>query len=138
MLNSLLLCLYGGSLFAIVFLVAPALLRVQKNKNLAGRFYGTILWRFYKVAFVILLLYLISDDERFYAILLMSGLGVSMGISYWLKGYKRRLGDIDLIDYGDPRRVLFRRLSMLSTLSLLLNFLLSLYVLIEKTRGESG
>lgn len=129
------LAIYMGTLFAITFIVAPTLLRVKENKNLAGRFYGTILWRFYKVAFLLLMLYLILGDERVYTILLMLGLGLNVGVSYWLKNYKRRLGDIDLIDYNDPRRVIFRRVSMLSTLLLFINFLFSFYVLFKKLKG---
>ncbi|MCS6876544.1 MAG: hypothetical protein NZ526_05865 [Aquificaceae bacterium] len=132
---NLLLAFYCGSLFAVVFLVAPVLLRTKENKNLAGRFYGAILWRFYKFAFFTLLFYLILGDERFYTVLLMLGLGLNVGISYWLREYKKRLGDIDTIDYNDPRRVLFRKVSIASTAILFLNLLFSTYVLIKKLEG---
>ncbi|MCX7989853.1 MAG: hypothetical protein N2648_04340 [Aquificaceae bacterium] len=135
MTAQLLLALYSGSLFAMVFLVAPLLLRVKENKNLAGRFYGRILWRFYKVAFFLLLLYLILNDEKLQALLLMLGLSLNVGASYWLKNYKRVLGDIDLVPYEDPRRVLFRRVSLLSTFLLFMNFLLSLYLLQKELKG---
>ena len=130
----LLLILYTGSLFALVFLVAPVLLRVKENKNLAGGFYGKILWRFYKVAFLLLMFYLILGNERLYAVLLMLGLGLNVGISHWLKNYKKNLGNIDQIDYQDPKRVLFRRVSILSTLALFGNFLLSFYILINQLK----
>ena len=131
----ILLSLYVGLLFSIVFIVAPSLLRVKENKNLAGRFYGIILWRFYKVAFLLLMFYLILGNERIYTLLLMLGLGLNVGISYWLKSYKKKLGNIDLIDYKDPKRVVFRRASMLSTLLLFINFLFSFYLLIKKLKG---
>ena len=131
----ILLSLYVGLLFSIVFIVAPSLLRVKENKNLAGRFYGIILWRFYKVAFLLLMFYLILGNERIYTLLLMLGLGLNVGISYWLKSYKKKLGNIDLIDYKDPKRVVFRRASMLSTLLLFINFLFSFYLLFIKLKG---
>lgn len=130
----LLLVIYTGSLFAIVFLVAPVLLRVKENKNLAGGLYGKILWRFYRVAFLLLILYLILGNERLYAVLLMLGLSLNVGLSYWLKNYKKSLGNIDRIDYQDPKRVLFRKVSIFSTLMLFGNFLLSLYILINQIK----
>ncbi|MFN3870674.1 MAG: hypothetical protein ACK4MW_04225 [Aquificaceae bacterium] len=130
----LLLVIYTGSLFAIVFLVAPVLLRVKENKNLAGGLYGKILWRFYRVAFLLLILYLILGNERLYALLLMLGLSLNVGLSYWLKNYKKSLGNIDQIDYQDPKRVLFRKVSIFSTLMLFGNFLLSLYILINQIK----
>ncbi|MEJ5338641.1 MAG: hypothetical protein ACK42C_00250 [Aquificaceae bacterium] len=135
MASEILIALYCGSLFALVFLVAPVLLRAERNKDFAGSLYGRLLWRFYKLAFLLLLLYLILGDAKVYALLLMLGLGLNVGISYWLKNYKRKLGDIDLLDYNEPRRVLFRRVSMLSTVILFMNFLLSLYVLIKQLKG---
>lgn len=135
MVSAVLVALYCGSLFAITLLVAPVLLRVEKNKDFAGSLYGRILWRFYGLAFLLLLLYLIIGYEKVYALFLMLGLSLNVGISYWLKNYKRRLGNIDLLDYAEPRRVLFRRVSMLSTFLLLFNFLLSLWVLIKHLKG---
>ncbi|MFN7065702.1 MAG: hypothetical protein ACK4OF_06120 [Aquificaceae bacterium] len=134
MVAELLLALYTGSIFAIVFLVATSLLRVEDNKNFAGKLYGRILWKFYKTAFLLLILYLILGNERLYALLLMLVLGLNVGISYWLKKYKRAIGNIDQIDYNDPKRSLFRRVSMLSTFVLFLNFLLSLYMLINQLK----
>lgn len=128
------LAIYCGSLFSIVFLIAPVLLRTKENKNLAGRFYGIILWRFYKVAFLLLMLYLIFG-EKYQALLLMLGLSLNMGVSFWLKDYKRKLGNIDLLSYEDPKRRIFRRVSFLSTLLLFLNFLLSLYILLNSIKG---
>ncbi len=131
----LLLALYTGLFFTIVFIVAPVLLRARENKNLAGRFYGSILWRSYKLAFLLLMSYLILGNERVYTLLLMLGLGLNVGVSYWLKAYKRKLGNIDLIDYHDPRRSLFRKVSMLSTFLLLINFLISFFILLKKLKG---
>lgn len=84
-----------------------------------------------------LLFYLILGNAKLDAILLMLGLGLNVGTSYWLKNYKRSLGNIDLLDYDEPRRVIFRRVSMLSTFILLTNFLLSMYVLIKHLKGGS-
>ncbi len=135
MVAEILIALYFGSLFTLTFLVAPVLLRVDKNKDFAGSLYGKVLWRFYKVAFLMLLLYLILSDEKLYPLLLMLGLGLNVGISHWLRKYKRNLGNIELLDYKEPRRVLFRRFSMLSTFILLLNFLLSMFVFIKHLKG---
>ncbi len=129
------LCIYVGSLFCMVFLVAPTLLRTNENKNLLGSLYGKILWRFYKVAFFTLLLYLILGDAKLDAILLMLGLGLNVGISYWLKNYKKSIGNIDLLNYYEPRRVTFRKVSMLSTFVLFMNFLFSMYLLIKHLKG---
>ncbi len=129
------LCIYVGSLFCMVFLVAPTLLRTNENKNLLGSLYGKILWRFYKVAFFTLLLYLILSDAKLDAILLMLGLGLNVGISYWLKNYKKSIGNIDLLNYYEPRRVTFRKVSMLSTFVLFMNFLFSMYLLIKHLKG---
>jgi Ca2+/Na+ antiporter len=135
MFERLILSLYAGTLFSIVFLVAPVLLRTEKNKNLAGRFYGRILWRFYKLAFFMLLFYLLIADEKLYTLLLMVGLALNVVLSFYLKNLKRELGDIDQIDYDHPKRIKFRRLSLLSTALFFINFLLSIFVLI-KTFGD--
>jgi Ca2+/Na+ antiporter len=135
MFERLILSLYAGTLFSIVFLVAPVLLRTEKNKNLAGRFYGRILWRFYKLAFFMLLFYLLIANEKVYALLLTVGLVLNIGLSFYLKNLKRELGDIDQIDYDHPKRIKFRRLSLLSTALFFINFLLSIFVLI-KTFGD--
>jgi Ca2+/Na+ antiporter len=138
MFEKLILSLYAGTLFAIVFLVAPVLLRTEKYKNLAGRFYGRILWRFYKLAFFMLLFYLLIADEKVYALLLMVGLALNVGLSFYLKNLKRELGDIDQIDYNHPKRIKFRRLSLLSTGLLFINFLLSTFILIKTFGGADG
>jgi Ca2+/Na+ antiporter len=138
MFERLILSLYAGTLFSIVFLVAPVLLRTEKDKNLAGRFYGRILWRFYKLAFFMLLFYLLLADEKLYTLLLMGGLALNVGLSFYLKNLKRELGDIDQIDYDHPKRIEFRRLSLLSTALFFINFLLSIFVLIKTFGGANG
>jgi len=138
MFERLILSLYTGTLFSIVFLVAPVLLRTEKDKNLAGRFYGRILWRFYKLAFFMLLFYLLIADEKVYTLLLMVGLALNVGLSFYLKNLKRELGDIDKIDYNHPKRIKFRRLSLLSTGLLFINFLLSTFILIKTFGGAHG
>jgi Ca2+/Na+ antiporter len=138
MFERLILSLYAGTLFSIVFLVAPVLLRTEKDKNLAGRFYGRILWRFYKLAFFMLLFYFLLADEKLYTLLLMVGLALNVGLSFYLKNLKRELGDIDQIDYDHPKRIEFRRLSLLSTALFFINFLLSIFVLIKTFGGANG
>jgi Ca2+/Na+ antiporter len=138
MFERLILSLYAGTLFSIVFLVAPVLLRTEKDKNLAGRFYGRILWRFYKLAFFVLLFYFLLADEKVYTLLLMVGLALNVGLSFYLKNLKRELGDIDRIDYDHPKRIEFRRLSLLSTGLFFINFLLSIFVLIKTFGGANG
>ncbi len=130
-MDKVLLSLYCGSLFMLVFVVAPTLLRTKENKNTAGSFYGKILWRFYPIAFFLLLGYFILTDEKIYSTLLMLMLSGNVLISFWLKKYKASLGNIDLVDYKDPRRVIFRRVSILSTFVFLLNFLASFVVLLR-------
>jgi Ca2+/Na+ antiporter len=138
MFEKLILSLYTGTLFSIVFLVAPVLLRTKKDKNLAGRFYGRILWRFYKLAFFMLLFYFLLADEKLYTLLLMVGLALNVVLSFYLKNLKRELGDIDRIDYDHPKRIKFRRLSLLSTVLFFINFLLSIFVLIKTFGGVNG
>jgi len=138
MFEKLILSLYTGTIFSIVFLVAPVLLRTKKDKNLAGRFYGRILWRFYKLAFFMLLFYFLLVDEKLYTLLLMVGLALNVVLSFYLKNLKRELGDIDQIDYNHPKRIKFRRLSLLSTVLFFINFLLSIFVLIKTFGGVNG
>jgi|YNPBryunderm2012_1023409.scaffolds.fasta_scaffold07596_6 Ca2+/Na+ antiporter len=138
MFERLILSLYAGTLFSIVFLVAPVLLQTKKDKNLAGRFYGRILWRFYKLAFFMILFYFLLADEKVYTLLLMVGLALNVGLSFYLKNLKRELGDIDQIDYDHPKRIEFRRLSLLSTALFFINFLLSIFVLIKTFGGANG
>lgn len=128
-----LLSLYSGSLFLIVFVVAPELLRTDRNKDIAGVFYGRILWRFYKIAFSLLLVYLILG-ERWFGLLLLLGLSLNVAVSMWLRKYKRELGSIESYDKNAPQRVLFRRVSYLSTALLLVNFLLSTIILFKEVR----
>ncbi len=127
------LSLYAGSLFLIVTAVAPVLLRTQENKNIAGRFYGKILWRFYGIAFLLLVVYLILGG-RWWGVLLLAGLSVNVIISMWLKSYKRTLGNIENHDYSSPQRTLFRRVSYLSTFFLLTNFILSTIILFKEVQ----
>ncbi|EDP75326.1 hypothetical protein [Hydrogenivirga sp. 128-5-R1-1] len=125
------LSLYAGSLFLIVSVVAPVLLRTNRDKDTAGRFYGRILWRFYKIAFFLLLVYLILGN-KWLGILLLSGLSLNVAISMWLKSYKKTLGSIDNYSFDAPERVRFRKVSYLSTLVLLLNFFLSTIILLKE------
>ena len=125
------LSFYAGSLFLIVFAVAPTLLRTDRNKDIAGSFYGRILWRFYKIAFFLLLVYLILG-EKWLGLLLLLGLGLNVAISMWLKKYKRELGNIELYDFNSPQRTLFRRVSYLSTAVLFANLFLSTIILIKE------
>jgi len=139
MLDKLILSIYLGTLFCIVFIVAPILLRTDENKNIAGRFYGRILWRFYKLAFLMLLFYLLlSDDNKIYSISLMVGLALNTALSLYLKKLKRSLGDIDKVPYYDEKRTKFRRLSMLSTLILFLNLIASIFIYIKVSGGGDG
>ncbi len=125
------LSLYTGSLFLIVFVVAPTLLRTEKNKNIAGGFYGRILWRFYKIAFFLILVYLILGN-RWVGLLLLTGFSLNVAISMWLKRYKRTLGNIEDHPFNSPQRAKFRKVSYLSTLVLLGNFLLSTIILFKE------
>ncbi len=127
------LSLYAGSLFLIVTAVAPVLLRTENNKNIAGGFYGKILWRFYGIAFLLLVVYLILGG-RWWGVLLLAGLSVNVIISMWLKSYKRTLGNIENHDYSSPQRTLFRRVSYLSTFFLLTNFMLSTIILFKEVQ----
>ncbi len=127
-MEKVVLSLYSGSLFLILTSIAPVLLRTEKHKDIAGSFYGRILWRFYRIAFFLLLLYLIMGN-KWYGLLLLAGLSANVYISMRLKEYKKILGNIENYDYNDPKRVKFRRLSYLSTLVLLINFLISTIIL---------
>jgi hypothetical protein len=68
----------------------------------------------------------------------MVGLALNVGLSFYLKNLKRELGDIDQIDYNHPKRIKFRRLSLLSTVLFFINFLLSIFVLIKTFGGANG
>ncbi len=130
-MEKLALSLYTGSLFLIVFVVAPSLLRTDKDKNLAGHFYGKILWRFYKIAFFLLLVYLILGN-KWLGLLLLLGFSLNMAISMKLRRFKRSLGDIEKYGFYSPQRVRFRKLSYLSTAVLLVNFLIATIILLEE------
>ncbi len=125
--------LYAGSLFLILYAVAPTLLRTRDHKNLAGRFYGQILWKFYRIAFFLLLVYLIFG-EKWLGILLLAGLSANVAISMWLKNYKKVLGNIENHPFNSPERVRFRKVSYLSTAVLFANLLLSVITLLKEVR----
>ncbi|NPA42221.1 MAG: hypothetical protein GXO18_08115 [Aquificae bacterium] len=127
------LALYAGSLFLILSAVAPVLLRTDRDKNLAGHFYGRILNRFYKFAFFLLLVYLILG-EKWLGILLLLGLSLNVAISMWLRNYKRTLGNIENYDFNSPQRVKFRKVSYLSTFVLFVNFILTTIILFKEVR----
>jgi len=127
------LSLYTGSLFLIVSTVAPVLLKTETDKNLAGHFYGKILWRFYRIAFLLLVLYLILS-VKWTSVLLIAGLLVSMIISAKTRDYKRTIGNIEKYSYNDPIRVKFRRFSYLSITSLLTNLLIATIILLKEVR----
>ncbi len=129
-MKELALSLYVGSLFLITFVVAPTLLRTEPGKDLAGRLYGRILWRFYKIAFLLLLVYLILS-RNWLGLLPLGVLLVNVGISAWLRSYKGRLGNIENYEFNSPARVKFRRVSYLSTAVLTLNFLISAALLLR-------
>ncbi|HIQ31684.1 MAG TPA: DUF2628 domain-containing protein [Aquifex aeolicus] len=126
-----LLSLYAGSLFLLVSAVAPVLLRTEENKNVAGRFYGRILWRFYGIAFFLLVVYLILSGTWVEFVLLV-GLSLNVITSMWLKKYKRKLGNIEEYDYNSPERTLFRRVSWLSTVLLAGNLVLTTTLLMRR------
>ena len=125
------LSFYAGSLFLIVLAVAPVLLRTERNKDMAGSFYGRILWRFYKIAFFLLLVYLILG-EKWLGLLLLLGLGLNVAISMWLRNYKKKLGNIENYEFNSPERTLFRKVSYLSTFFLVINLILSTLVLLKE------
>lgn len=133
-MGSYLLSLYVGSLFMLVFIVSPALLRTEKNKDVAGHFYGKILWRFYYAFGVLLLAYTLLIDfvEGF---ILLFGLGLNLALSSHIKKLKRSLGNIEDYDFNHPLRKKFRSLSYASLTLLGLNFLISSLILIKNFRG---
>jgi Na+/H+ antiporter NhaC len=127
----------------MVSAVAPVLLRTAENKDLAGRFYGRILRRFYKIAFFLLLVYLILGFNVWWGSLLLAGFSLNVAVSMWLRNYKRRLGNIEDYSPNAPERVRFRRVSYLSTALLIFNLLLSSSVLLKEVasvneRGAVG
>lgn len=111
----------------LVSVVAPVLLREKEYKDLAGRFYGRILARFYMVALSLLMLKIVLGGLKLMDIVLLSLLLLSYSLSLYMKKEKRKLGNIDLISVHHPMRVRFRRLSYLSLSLFLLQFFVAMY-----------
>ena len=130
-MDKVIVSLYAGSLFTVVFMVSPVLLRTDKNKDLAGHFYGKILWRFYYIFLPLLFLNFLLNKNAM-SIILISGLTVNVIISSYLKSFKRKIGRIENLEFNNPLRRKFRYLSYLSLSILFLNFLLSIFTLISE------
>ncbi|MGC9286852.1 MAG: hypothetical protein ACP5E7_04815 [Hydrogenobaculum sp.] len=122
--------LYAGEIFAIVFIVSYVLFRKLESKNLAGRIYGQILWRFYKIAILELLLVFFLNISL-YTFFMILGLLANIYLSYYTKSLKQSIGDIDKIDINDPRRVKFRKVSKTSSFMLILNMMLAIIYLLK-------
>ncbi|MGC9143873.1 hypothetical protein [Hydrogenobaculum sp.] len=122
--------LYAGEIFAIVFIVSYVLFRKLESKNLAGRIYGQILWRFYKIAILELLLVFFLNISL-YTFFMILGLLANIYLSYYTKSLKQSIGDIDKIDINDPRRVKFRKVSKASSFTLILNMILAIIYLLK-------
>ncbi len=121
--------LYAGEIFTIVFIVSYVLFKKLDTKNLAGRIYGQILWRFYKIALLELLTLFILDFSL-YTFIMVLGLLTNIYLSYYMKSLKQSIGDIDKMDFNAPLRVKFRNISKLSSGVLIFNMILAiLYVL---------
>jgi len=121
--------LYAGEIFTIVFVVSYVLFKKIDTKNLAGRIYGQILWRFYKIALLELLLLFILNAS-FYTFLMFCGFLTNVYLSYYMKSLKQSIGDIDKIDFNAPIRVKFRNIAKLSSGLLIFNMILAiLYIL---------
>ena len=120
---------YAGEIFTIVFIVSYVLFKKIDTKNLAGRIYGQILWRFYKIALLELLMLFILNTS-FYTFILILGLLGNIYLSYYMKSLKQSIGDIDKVDFNAPIRVKFRTISKISSLLLVFNMILAIiYVL---------
>ncbi len=120
---------YAGEIFTIVFIVSYVLFKKIDTKNLAGRIYGQILWRFYKIALLELLILFILNTS-FYTFILILGLLGNIYLSYYMKSLKQSIGDIDKVDFNAPIRVKFRTISKISSLLLVFNMILAIiYVL---------
>lgn len=127
-MSKLLIGLYIGEIFCIIFIVSPILFKLSQ-KNDAGRLYGQILWRFYKIAIIELLLTFLFNKDL-YTLILMVGLFVNIYLSYYMKSLKHSMGNIDNIDYQNPTRVKFRTLSKISSAIMIINMILAmLYVI---------
>ncbi|PMP62076.1 MAG: hypothetical protein C0170_07935 [Hydrogenobaculum sp.] len=122
--------LYAGEIFAIVFIVSYVLFRKLESKNLAGRIYGQILWRFYKIAILELLLVFFLNISL-YTFFMILGLLANIYLSYYTKSLKQSIGDIDKIDINDPRRGKFRKVSKASSFMLILNMILAIIYLLK-------
>ncbi len=128
-MSKLLISLYTGEIFAILFIVSPIVFKAFEKKNVAGRIYGQILWRFYKIAFIELgLVFLLNIS--FYTFLLLTGLLLNVYLSYYMKSLKQSIGDIDNMDFNHPLRVKFRMLFKISSGVLVINMLLATFFLI--------
>lgn len=128
-MNKLFIGLYVGEIFSIIFIVSFILFK-EEQKNYIGRLYGKILWRFYKIAILELILAFILSPS-FYNLFLIFGLLVNIYLSYHMKSLKQSIGNIDNIDYNNPTRVKFRRLSKLSSGILILNMILGMIYLLR-------
>ncbi|ACG57166.1 hypothetical protein HY04AAS1_0478 [Hydrogenobaculum sp. Y04AAS1] len=126
----LLVGLYAGEIFSIVFIVSYVLFKKLDSKNLAGRIYGQILWRFYKIALLELLLVFILNIS-FYTFFMLLGLLANIYLSYYTKSLKQSLGDIDKIDINDPRRIKFRKVSKTSSFLLVFNMILAIFYILR-------
>ena len=127
-MSKLLIGLYIGEIFCIIFIVSPILFKLSQ-KNDAGRLYGQILWRFYKIAIIELLLTFLFNKDL-YTLILMVGLFVNIYLSYYMKSLKHSMGNIDNIGYQNPTRVKFRTLSKISSAIMIINMILAmLYVI---------
>ncbi|NPA32365.1 MAG: hypothetical protein GXO04_01925 [Aquificae bacterium] len=122
------LSLYTGSLFFLIFIASPVLLRTEKNKDIAGHFYGRMLRRFYAIFAPLLLFGALFEPLK--GFILLIGLGVNVFISKKLRERKREIGRIEELDVYHPERVAFRRLSYVSLSVLFINFLLASLILI--------
>lgn len=128
-----LLCLsfYVGSLFFLILVVAPSIFKVLSSKEEAGRLYGTILNKFYKISYLNLFIFMIFSKFHFIGAVLIVFLSFNYILSYYMKALKRKMGNIEKIDFDNEIRVKFRRLSKLSTALLVFNFLISSFIMFK-------
>ncbi|HIP43170.1 MAG TPA: hypothetical protein EYG91_04595 [Aquifex aeolicus] len=133
-MTNYILSLYAGSLFLLVFVIFPVLLKTPLNKDIVGYFYGKILWSFYRIFFILLFIYamLFNFSEGF---ILLIGLSINVLISKKLKELKREIGSIESLDFNHPKRVKFRKFSYTSLSVLFINFVISSLILITNLRG---
>lgn len=128
-----LLCLsfYVGSLFFLILVVAPSIFKVLSSKEEGGRLYGTILNKFYKISYLNLFIFMIFSKFHFIGAVLIVFLSFNYILSYYMKALKRKMGNIEKIDFDNEIRVKFRRLSKLSTALLVFNFLISSFIMFK-------